>query len=733
MSSHLPQSVIREIIDSNSEDIFSHLGMHRVSDKAHCVRCFLPDALSVKVMSYDGLEEMASLTMVHNAGVFEGDIAIKHPVKYLLAVEYSSSTVLLEDPYRFGPMLSEHDLYLFSEGTNERAYRMLGAHLCSVDGVDGCRFAVWAPNARRVSVVGSFNFWDGRRHVMRKRFPSGIWEIFIPGVEAGALYKYELKDSSGRLLPHKADPYGFYAQVPPEQASVVVDHEAYQWQDHEWEQNRWHYTKIDRPISIYEVHLGSWKRVPEQGNRYLSYRELAEDLIPYAKDMGFTHLQLMPISEYPFDGSWGYQPIGLFCATSRYGKIDDFKYFIDCCHREGLAVLIDWVPGHFPTDEHGLGRFDGTPLYEHSDARQGFHPDWNTYIFNYGRKEVVSYLLSNAHFWLDKYHIDGLRVDAVASMLYLDYSRKEGEWIANAFGGRENLEAIDFLKQTNARVYKNYPDTMMVAEESTAWPGVSKPIYMGGLGFGFKWNMGWMNDTLVYMTKDAVHRKFHHNNMTFSLLYAFSENFILPLSHDEVVHGKRSILGRMPGDSWQKFANVRAYYAYMWMHPGKKLLFMGCEFAQGPEWDNESSLCWHQLAISEHSGVKALVRDLNALYRNKRSLYDNDGNSLCFEWIDADDRHNSIFVFYRHSADRKESLLVVINMTPVPRYQYRVGVIKHGMHRELINTDSAIYQGSNIGNDGARQSEDIASHGKQQSICITVPPLATVVFQCEGE
>ncbi len=732
MGVNFSPEVIESIIDSKSDDIFAHLGLHRESESHHSVRVFLPGVHAVYVYSYDGLDELAQLDCVHQDGLFAGRLNWSGPQKYLLKIKGDFGEQLIEDCYRFGSLINNEDLYLYGEGNNEKIYEILGAHLRSVDGVDGCSFAVWAPNATRVSVVGSFNFWDGRRHMMRKLVPSGVWEIFIPGVKAGDEYKYELKDSHGHLLPHRADPFGCYAQVPPEQASVVVNQNNYQWNDEEWLKSRWKRTKNTSAISIYEVHLGSWKRVPEQGFRYLTYRELAHSLVPYVKEMGFTHIQLMPISEYPFDGSWGYQPVGMYAATSRYGSIDDFKYFIDQCHQADLAVLIDWVPGHFPTDAHGLGRFDGTPLYEHSDSRQGFHPDWNTYIYNYGRNEVSNYLMANALFWLEKFHIDGLRVDAVASMLYLDYSRKEGEWIANRFGGRENLEAIDFMKNTNERVFKNFPDVMMVAEESTAWPGVSKPTYTGGLGFSFKWNMGWMNDSLEYVSKDPIHRMYHHHNMTFSLLYAFSENFILPLSHDEVVHGKGSILDRMPGDAWQKFANLRAYYAFMFTHPGKKLLFMGCEFGQGPEWDHDSSLCWHQVDIQEHGGVQRLLRDLNRMYVEKEALYDSDSEPECFEWVEADDRHNSIFIFLRKSTKTGRQLLVVCNMTPVLRQHYRVGVNSPGAYREILNTDSEVYGGGNNGNAGLAVSEAQPWHGRNHSIAISVPPLATVVFEYEG-
>ncbi|WP_370979603.1 1,4-alpha-glucan branching protein GlgB [Agaribacterium sp. ZY112] len=733
MAAQLSNEVIQSVIDSRSNDVFSVLGMHELEDGGYCVRAYVPGIKNIELWTYDGLEMLAPMECLHANGLYEGVLPGKNPDKYLLKIYGDWGEQLIEDCYRFASLIDEQDTYLFAEGNNEKAYEFLGAHLMTVDGVDGCRFAVWAPNASRVSVVGDFNMWDGRRHVMRKLVPSGIWEIFIPEITEGEKYKFELKDSHGNLLPHKADPYGFAAEQPPQQASVVVDQNAYEWGDAQWQDQRGWRTKIDSAISVYEVHLGSWKRVPEEGNRYLSYRELAAQLIPYVKAMGFTHIQLMPVSEYPFDGSWGYQPVGLFAATSRYGSIDDFKYFVDQCHQSELAVLIDWVPGHFPTDAHGLGRFDGTPLYEHADHRQGFHPDWNTYIYNYGRSEVSGFLMSNALFWLDKYHIDGLRVDAVASMLYLDYSREDGEWVANRFGGRENLEAIDFLKNTNERVYKNFPDTMMVAEESTAWPGVSKPIYAGGLGFGFKWNMGWMNDSLEYMSKEPIHRKFHHHNMTFSLLYAFSENFVLPLSHDEVVHGKGSILDRMPGDGWQKFANLRAYYAFMWTHPGKKLMFMGCEFGQGPEWDHDGSLCWHQLDLKEHQGVQNLIRDLNHLYVASPALYDNDCEPEGFEWVEADDRHNSVFAFLRKSIKGNGSQVVITNMTPVPREDYRVGVDLAGNYREKLNTDADIYGGSNMGNAGVVESIEQSWQGRERSIVVTVPPLATVIFEYEAD
>ncbi|MFT5083549.1 MAG: 1,4-alpha-glucan branching enzyme [Lentisphaeria bacterium] len=727
----ISNEVIQSIVDSDCEDVFAFLGRHTISESNSVIRAFLPEASMVEVLDYESHGVLAVMKELHRDGLFSADMGENAPYKYLLKAHYGESDVVLEDTYRFTSVVGEQDIFLFGEGTHEQIYNVLGAHLRVVDGVEGCTFAVWSPNARRVSVVADFNFWDGRKHMMRKHVPSGVWEIFIPGVKAGALYKFELRSCDGSVLPHKADPYGFGAQQPPAQASVVVDPHAYQWSDNEWKAKQHLWSRKDRPMSIYEVHIGSWRRVPEENNRYLTYRELAEQLIPYVKDMGFTHLQLMPVSEFPFDGSWGYQPVGMYAPTSRFGTPDDFKYFVDQCHQHELAVLIDWVPGHFPTDAHGLGVFDGTPLYEHADARQGFHPDWNTFIYNFGRKEVSNFLMANALFWLERYHVDGLRVDAVASMLYLDYSRAEGAWIPNSYGGRENLEAIDFIRLTNERVYKNFPNALMVAEESTSWPGVSKPTSCGGLGFGYKWNMGWMNDSLDFMSKEAIHRQYHHHDMTFSLYYAFSENFILPLSHDEVVHGKGSILDRMPGDSWQKFANLRAYYGFMWGHPGKKLMFMGCEFGQGPEWDHNNSLPWHQLDVAEHAGVKALIQDLNTLYLSSPALYENDAEEVGFEWIEADDRHNSVFSFARKSKETGKTLIFISNFTPVVRENYRLGVNNPGVYIEKLNTDNACYGGSNRLNKEILHSQEIPWQYRENSIEITVPPLATVVFELQ--
>ncbi|MEY4591012.1 MAG: hypothetical protein RL497_3088 [Pseudomonadota bacterium] len=726
MTTTVATSTIESLIHAYAEDVFSILGLHQKQGRWR-VTCFLPGALQVEVIDHQHETPLGDLTLLHPDGVFDGPVSLNEHGPYKLRVRYEGGVFIQEDPYRFGSSLSPMDLYLFGEGTHEHLYRFMGAHLTCQEGVLGTRFCVWAPNAQRVSVVGEFNFWDGRHQMMRKHIPSGVWELFIPGVGAGALYKFEVRTREGQVLPHKADPYGFAAQHPPQTASKVV-HSSFTWGDAAWQHAQASAKSLQQPLSVYEVHLGSWKRVPEEGNRYLTYRELAQQLIPYVKSLGFTHIQLMPISEFPFDGSWGYQPVGLFAPTSRFGSPDDFRFFVNACHLAGVGVLIDWVPGHFPSDGHGLAYFDGTPLYEHADHRQGYHPDWNTYIYNYGRCEVANFLFSNALYWFDEFHVDGLRVDAVASMLYLDYSRNAGEWIPNAFGGRENLEAVDLLRRVNTKVYEHYPQALMIAEESTSWPGVSQPVYNGGLGFGYKWNMGWMNDTLRYMHKEPVHRQFHHHDMTFSLLYAFSENFILPLSHDEVVHGKGSLLDKMPGDAWQKFANLRAYYGYMWTHPGKKLLFMGGEFAQGREWNHDASLDWHLLEHSSHEGIARLVGDLNRLYRDFPALHFSDARSDGFEWMDADASHLSVFAYLRKATDVAPAVLVICNFTPVLRENYRLGVPSAGFYREILNTDAAIYGGCDQGNDGGVQSEDQPSHGRPFSLNVRVPPLATLVF-----
>ena len=624
-------------------------------------------------------------------------------------------------------LLTDQDFYYFSEGTEEFAYRLLGAHPRTVEGVDGVLFTVWAPSALRVAVVGDFNGWDGRQHVMRRHPAAGVWEIFIPGVADQALYKYQVTAADGALLPLKADPFAHSMQHPPETASRVLLHEGeYAWGDDVWMASR--AAQQQRPVSIYEVHPGSWRRRTQEGNRYLSYLELADELIPYVLELGFTHIQLMPISEFPFDGSWGYQPVGLYAPSIRFGTPNEFRYFVDRCHQHGLGVLLDWVPGHFPTDPHGLGRFDGTALYEHDDPRKGFHPDWNTLIYNYGRREVVSFLLSNANYWLGEYHLDGLRVDAVASMLYLDYSRKSGEWLPNKHGGRENLEAIRLLQLVNERVHARHSGVMMVAEESTAWPGVSRPVHAGGLGFGFKWNMGWMNDSLRYMARDPIHRRYHHDELTFSMVYAWDENFVLCLSHDEVVHGKRALLGKMPGDEWQQFANLRAYLGFMWGHPGKKLLFMGSEFAQRREWNHDRGLDWELLEQAPHRGVRRLVGDLNALYRSLPALYQKDCEPGGFQWLQADRKSLSVYAWLRWGHTHGQRVLVVSNLTPQVHQRYRIGVPFAGWYRECINTDAREYGGSGQGNMGGVEAEAGACDGHAWTLTLTLPPLATIML-----
>ncbi len=736
----LDNEEVSAIVNVKHRDIFSVLGIHKhPMTSGLIVRAFLPEALSVEVIDTKTDALVAELNQVDQAGLFEGKLGRKRNVfDYRLRVSYKNETVIVDDPYRYPSLLKSEDLYLFCEGTHEQAYQWMGAHEITLDNVKGTHFVVWAPDASRVSVVGDFNFWDGRHHVMRKHPGSGVWEIFLPNVCADVSYKYEISDKHEQIQPLKADPYTFSMQLAPETASKVIQNSKYQWQDSQWMNERDsaanHYHGA---VSIYEVHLGSWKRnlTNNSGNShspsYLTYRELAEQLVPYVVEMGFTHLQLMPVSEYPFDGSWGYQPIGLFAPTARFGSAEDFKYFVDCCHKAGIGLLLDWVPGHFPTDEHGTGKFDGSCLYEHEDLRKGFHPDWKTLIYNYGRSEVQSYLLSNAIYWLDQYHIDGLRVDAVASMLYLDYSREDGQWLPNEHGGRENLEAIDVLQKVNTRSYAKHPGVMMIAEESTAWPGVSKPVDTGGLGFGFKWNMGWMNDTLKYMERDPIYRQHHHNEMTFGLVYSFSENFVLPISHDEVVHGKGSLLNKMPGDDWQKFANLRAYYGFMWTHPGKKLLFMGCEFAQRNEWNHDQSLDWHLLEHDSHKGIQTLIKDLNHAYRNIPALHELDCDGNGFEWLDSQNSAQSILVYLRKSQEGTAPALVVVNLTPTSYEDFAVGVPQAGFYRECLNTDSSIYGGSNVGNGGGVNSVNEAYAGQAHQVLLSVPPLATMIFELQ--
>ncbi len=628
-------------------------------------------------------------------------------------------------------LLTEDDLFLFNEGTHFQIHTKLGAHPCRMGDVSGTFFAVWAPNANWVSVIGDFNGWETARHPLRPRGSSGIWEGFIPGVQRGATYKFHIGSHHRGYRVDKADPYGLLHETPPATASIVWDLD-YAWGDGEWMRTRAQRNRLGAPMSIYEVHLGSWMRVPEEGNRHLTYRELADRLVPYVTEMGFTHVELLPIMEHPFFGSWGYQTTGYFAPSSRYGTPQDFMALIDRFHKAGIGVILDWVPSHFPSDAHGLAFFDGTHLYEHEDLRKGFHPDWNSYIFNYGRHEVASFLLSSAYHWLDAYHADGLRVDAVASMLYLDYSRKAGEWIPNRYGGNENLEAIDFLRRLNAMVYERFPDVQTIAEESTAWPMVSRPTYLGGLGFGLKWDMGWMHDTLKYLALDPVHRKYHHNQLTFRMLYAWTENYCLPLSHDEVVHGKGSLLGRMAGDPWQKFANLRLLLAYMFTQPGKKLLFMGGELAQWREWDHESSVDWHLLDWDTHRGVRHLMRDLNHLYRALPALHALDCDPRGHEWIDANDSDTSVLTYLRWDEERRAPVLVACNFTPVPRSGYRIGVPRAGFWREVLNTDAGIYGGSGLGNLGGLATQDLPWHGRPHSLSVLLPPLAAVVFALQA-
>lgn len=721
MSLRAERQTIDALIAGHFADPFSVLGMHK-TDAGLEVRALLPDATEVWVVESKTGRKVGKLDCLDSRGFFSATLKRrKTPFRYQLAVIWHGQQNLIEDPYRFGTLLQELECWLLSEGTHLRPWETLGAHVTTMDGVPGTRFAVWAPNAQRVSVVGQFNFWDGRRHPMRLRGESGIWELFIPAAWPGLLYKFEMTDAHGDLRI-KADPYAFEAQMRPESASLICGLPEKVQPD----PARQRANQLDAPISIYEVHLGSWRRHSDN-NFWLSYRELAEQLIPYVKEMGFTHIELLPIGEHPFDGSWGYQPVGMYAPTRRFGTRDDFRDFISAAHAAGLNVILDWVPGHFPSDDFGLARFDGTALYEHEDPREGFHQDWNTLIYNYGRNEVRNYLTGNALYWIERFGIDALRVDAVASMIYRDYSREGGDWIPNVHGGRENLEAIDFVRDTNRIIGEQAPGVVTMAEESTDFNGVTRPPATGGLGFWFKWNLGWMHDTLDYMKLNPVYRQYHHDKLTFGMFYNYTENFVLPLSHDEVVHGKKSILDRMPGDAWQKFATMRAYYGWMWAFPGKKLLFMGNEFAQGREWNHDISLDWHLLEGEDnwHHGVQRLVRDLNNTYRHHKALHQLDFDPYGFEWLVVEDKVNSVFVFVRRDVEGNE-IIVASNFTPVPRYAYRFGINQPGCWREVMNTDSMHYHGSNAGNSGRVHSEATASHGRDNSLCITLPPLSTI-------
>jgi 1,4-alpha-glucan branching enzyme len=704
------------IVEGRHSDPFRYLGPHQENEKT-VVRAFLPDASGVDAVGEHG--EAAALQRVHDAGLFVGAMP-NGSGRYQLRAHYGDNVVEFDDPYRFPAILTDYDLYLLGEGTDQRLYDKLGAHPMTLEGVAGVGFVVFAPNARRVSLVGDFNVWDPRRHPMRVR-GNGYWELFVPHAKSGDHYKFDIIGPTGQQLPLKSDPMAFAAEMRPSTASVVFDETRL---PHPRPTPAW-INALNAPVSIYEVHLGSWKR--KNGHEWLTYRDLAGQLPRYVRDLGFTHVEFLPVNEHPFDGSWGYQPTGLYAPTSRFGSPEDFCALIDACHREGLGVWLDWVPGHFPDDPHGLGLFDGTALYEHANPLQGRHLDWGTLIYNYGRTEVVNFLVSNALFWLERYGIDGLRVDAVASMLYLDYSRPAGGWIPNKFGGRENLEAIDFLRRFNTEVFGKFPQATTAAEESTAWPQVSRPVDTGGLGFGYKWNMGWMHDTLQYISKDPIHRKFHHGDILFGLQYAFSENFILPLSHDEVVHGKRSILGRMPGDPWQRFANLRAYYSFMFGHPGKKLMFMGCEFAQEREWSHDRSLDWHLLEQTSHAGIHSLIRDLNELYRRLPALHQMDCDASGFEWLITEDSGNNVFAWLRKGFEARAQCVVVVNFSPNVYYNYRVRVPFPGKWREVFNSDSGHYGGSNVGNTG-----EVEAHGLVPELNLTIPPLAAIFLVPES-
>jgi 1,4-alpha-glucan branching enzyme len=699
------------------------LGAHP-HDGGVVVRAFRPAASEVRVVVAG--EDPVPLESVHPGGVFEGVVPdAELPLEYRLEVDYpDAGTVAIEDPYRFLPTIGELDLHLIGEGRHEELWERLGAHVREIEGVRGTSFAVWAPAARAVSVVGDFNYWDGRVHPMRSLGSSGIWELFLPGVGSGATYKYEILAPDGEIRL-KADPVAFATEVPPKTASVVWE-SAHEWTDAKWLEDRRAGVPLGRPISIYEVHLGSWRLNPMEGNRSLSYLELADELAAYALDMGFTHIELLPVMAHPFAGSWGYQVTGYFAPTPRFGTPDDLKTFIDRLHNHGLGVILDWVPAHFPRDDFALARFDGTALYEHADPRRGAHPDWGTLVFNFGRHEVRNFLVANALYWLREFHADGLRVDAVASMLYLDYSREAGQWVPNEFGGNEDLDAVAFLKEFNEVVHGREPGIISAAEESTAWPGVSRPTYLGGLGFGFKWNMGWMHDTLQYFQQDPVHRRWHHHELTFSLVYAFTENFILPLSHDEVVHGKGSLIDKMPGDWWQKRANLRALYAYMWAHPGKKLLFMGQEFAQGQEWSEARSLDWHLLENNDHAGIQRLVRDLNHAYRAEPALWELDFDPTGFYWIEANDASENVVAFARRDASGERIVVFVANLSPVPRHDYRLGLPRAGRWREALNTDSSFYGGTDTGNFGGVEAEPLGWMGQPYSASLSLPPLAVL-------
>ncbi len=724
----VPRDEIIRFVRGLHSDPFGVLGPHKIGDDVE-VRVFRPDARAIEVVFDREPDNQIAAERIDEEGFFCVTVpgAGRDIPYHLRIVKPDGSEEFTRDAYQYGPIMGDIDLHLFSEGQHWKIYEKLGAHLQTIGDATGVYFAVWAPNAQRVSVVGDFNHWDGRVNPMRKLLGAGVWELFLPGIKRGAHYKFEIRTQTGTVLL-KSDPFAFFNQHGKSTSSLVYDLERYTWNDADWIEARRQKNWPQSPISIYEVHLGSWRR--KEGNCQLTYLELADTLLQYVLDMGYTHIELLPVAEHPFEGSWGYQVTNYYAPTSRFGPPDDFRHFIDKCHQAGIGVIMDWVPAHFPKDAHALAEFDGTDLYEHMDPRQGEHQDWGTLIFNYGRNEVRNFLIGNALFWLDKYHIDGLRVDAVASMLYLDYSRKPGQWVPNVYGGRENLDAIHFLKRFNEVCYERFPGIITIAEESTAWPGVTRPTYLGGLGFGFKWNMGWMHDFLHYMSIDPIYRRYHHGNITFSLLYAFQENFILVLSHDEVVYGKRSLLSKMPGDEWRKFANLRMFLAWMYGHPGKKLLFMGGEFGQSNEWNHDTQLDWELLELPRHDGLHRLVQHLNYTYKNEPALWQLDDTYDGFDWIDFHDAENSVVSFLRKSRDG-DIVAFVVSATPVVRYNYRLGVPESGFYREIINTDGETYGGSNIGNLGGVQSEAREWMGREHSILIHLPPLATLAFKLE--
>ena len=724
---------VHRIINACHSDPFSVLGIHEVNSsytnsRCFAIRSFMPNAHKLYLLKNN---EKYLMEKIHDDGFFEILVEASNFFNYKFEItDYAGSTFEIIDPYSFLPVISDYDLYLFNEGTNYKIYEKLGAHIYTVGNVTGTLFAVWAPSAKNVSVVGSFNQWDGRRNPMRFRGKSGVWELFIPNITQGELYKFEIKTQDNKLLL-KSDPFANYSELRPKTASIVYDIDNYNWSDSQWIYERDSKTNFRKPISIYEVHLGSWQKPHPSCNSFLTYRDLADKLVSYVKNMGYTHIELMPISEHPFDGSWGYQVTGYYSVTSRYGTPIDFKYFVDTCHNNNIGVILDWVPAHFPKDEHGLAKFDGSCLFEHLDLKQGEHPDWGTLIFNYGRHEVKNFLIANAIFWFDKYHIDGLRVDAVASMLYLDYGKSDGEWIPNQWGGKENIQAIDFLRHLNSICYKYFPGIMMMAEESTSWAMVTKPTDIGGLGFSYKWNMGWMNDFLRYLSLDPIYRKYHHNLLTFSMVYAYSENFILVLSHDEVVHQKGSMINKMPGDYWQKFASLRVCYGFMFCHPGKKLLFMGNDFAQFNEWNYQQSLDWHLLDFEYHNKINLYIKDLNFLYKFQKALYEVDFSYDGFEWIDCNDNNHSVVCFIRKALDYDNFLIIICNFTPMVYNNYRIGLPKQGHYCEIFNSDDIKYGGSGVCHPDGFYSEDICFHNRPFSVELNISPLAISIFKPE--